>query len=171
MTRPHLKLNDLKAAFSHAYVRAVAHAAGYFVQEANREMDGDGVDLTLFARGQNGLCRSPRLDVQLKSTAAPVASDPFSFPLPVKNYDELRDQNYQVPRILVVLVVPEAAADWISATEAELTLRHCAYWTSLRGANSTSNNTTVTIQIARSAVFHVAELTGIMNRISQGRSP
>jgi hypothetical protein len=41
--RGDVSLNDLKEAFSHAYVRAVAHAAGYFVQEASRHLDADGV--------------------------------------------------------------------------------------------------------------------------------
>ncbi|MFH0902505.1 MAG: hypothetical protein V2A73_17895 [Pseudomonadota bacterium] len=58
-----MTLNDLKAEFSHAYVRAVAHAAGFFVQEANRTFDGDGVDLTLLARSPEGTVRSPRLVV------------------------------------------------------------------------------------------------------------
>lgn len=46
-----MSLNDLKAEFSQAYVRAVAHAAGYFVNEPGRMMDGDGVELTVFSRG------------------------------------------------------------------------------------------------------------------------
>jgi Domain of unknown function (DUF4365) len=80
-----LTLNDLKAEFSHAYMRAVAHAAGYFLQEANRVFDGEGVDLTLLARASGGIVRSPRLDLQLKATAAAVTEAPFPFDLEVKN--------------------------------------------------------------------------------------
>jgi hypothetical protein len=166
-----MTLNDLKAEFSHAYVRAVAHAAGFFAQEANRTFDGDGVDLTLLARSPEGTVRSPRLDLQLKATAAPVTEDPFAFDLPVKNYDELRSESLQVPRILVVVVVPEDAASWVSATEDSLLLRHCGYWMSLRGAAATENKATIRIQIQRSDCFHVPQVTSIMERIRQGGLP
>lgn len=166
-----MSLNDLKAEFSHAYVRAIAHAAGYFVQEANRPFDGDGVDLTLLARGPGGAVRSPRLDLQLKATARPPLADPFPFDLDVKNYEELRSQLLQVPRILVVVVVPEDPATWVSATEQELTVRHCGYWKSLRGFAGTNNTAAVRVQMPRAAKFHVAELQSIMNRVQAGGLP
>lgn len=168
---PRMSLNDLKSEFSHAYVRAVAHAAGYFVQEANRVFDGDGVDLTLMGRGNGGVVRSPRLDVQLKSTAQPVAQDPFPFDLDVKNYDELRSQVLQVPRILVVVVVPADRAFWISTTEQDLTVRHCGYWLSLRGLPESNNTATVRVHIPRSSCLHVADLQAIMARVQAGGLP
>ena len=166
-----MNLNDLKAEFSHAYVRAVAHAAGYFVQEANRAFDADGVDLTVLARSAGGSVRSPRLHLQLKATATPASEDPFPFDLGIKNFDELRDDTLQVPRILVVVVLPPDAADWVTATEHELTMRHCGYWTSLRGRPESSNSATVRVHLPRSARFHVAELQAIMSRIRQGGLP
>ena len=126
-------LNDLKAEFGQAYVRAIAHAAGYFVQEAGRNMDADGIDLTMFNRSAEGPVRSPRLDIQLKTTTKPITADPFDFDLPIKNYNDLRAAPVQVPRILVVVVVPKDAATWVNATEESLLLRHCGYWISLRG--------------------------------------
>ncbi len=164
-------LNDLKAEFSHAYVRAVAHAAGYFVQEANRTFDGDGVDLTILARGAGGVVRSPRLDVQLKATEDPVSEDPFLFVLKIKNYDELRSTELQVPRVLVVVVVPQDVGQWVSATERELALRHCGYWVSLRGQPATENSTSVSIRVPRSPCFHVEPLQLIMERVKNGGLP
>ncbi|MBK8097893.1 MAG: DUF4365 domain-containing protein [Planctomycetes bacterium] len=117
--------NDLKSEFSHAYVRAVAHAAGYFVQESNRMMDADGVDAVLFARSPSGSTRGPRLELQLKATTQPITQDPFPFDLGIKNYDELRDDTAIPPRILVVVALPAERANWASATAAELVLRHC----------------------------------------------
>lgn len=163
--------NDLKAEFSHAYVRAVAHAAGFFAQEANRIFDGDGVDLTLMASSPEGTIRSPRLDIQLKATASPITLDPFPFDLNVKNYDDLRAESLQVPRILVVVVVPEDAASWVSATEDYLVLRHCGYWTSLRGAPATPNTATIRVRLQRSNCFHVPQVAAIMDRIRQGGLP
>lgn len=166
-----MSTNELQAEFSHAYVRAIAHAAGFFVHEANRALDADGVDLTLLAKGAGGVVRSPRLDVQLKSTAQPVDEDPFPFDLEIKNYDELRSEDLQVPRILVVVVVPPDRAAWVHATEEELTLRRCGYWKSLRGADATENKTRVRVKIPRSACFHVAALQAIMDRVRVGDRP
>lgn len=166
-----MTLNDLKSEFSHAYVRAVAHAAGYFVQEANRTFDGDGVDLTLLSRSPAGTVRSPRLDLQLKATAAPITEDPFPYDLDVKNYDELRSEQLQVPRILVLVSVPDTTASWVTATEDELILRRCGYWKSLRGERSTVNTATIRIHIDRSACFHVDQVKAIMSRIRDGGVP
>lgn len=166
-----MTLNDLKSEFSHAYVRAVAHAAGYFVQEANRTFDGDGVDLTLLSRSPAGTVRSPRLDLQLKATAVPISEDPFPYDLDVKNYDELRSDQLQVPRILVVVSVPDSTASWVAATEDELILRRCGYWKSLRGASATTNSAKVRIRIDRVACFHVDQVNAIMSRIRDGGLP
>jgi hypothetical protein len=161
-------LNDLKEGFSHAYVRAVAHAAGYFVQEANRSYDGDGIDISIMHRGPGGVVRSPKLDLQLKATEHPVTADPFSFPLDVKNYDELRSEELQVPRMLVAVVVPKNIAEWVSASEQELVMRHCGYWLNLRGSPSTENTSTISVKIPRANLFHVPSLKTIMEHIRNG---
>jgi len=158
-------MNDLKSEFSYAYVRAVAHAAGYFVQESNRTFDADGVDLTVLARTANGNVRSPRLDIQLKATAKAVTEDPFPFDLEIKNYDELRSTELQVPRVLVVVVVPDEVTHWVTANETELVMRHCGYWLSLRGKPSTANEATIRVRISRAACFHVDPVRAMMERI------
>lgn len=166
-----MSLNDLKTEFGCAYVRAVAHAAGYFVQEANRAFDGDGVDLTLLARSAGGMVRSPRLDVQVKATAAAIAKDPFPFDLDVKNYDELRSEQLQVPRILVVVAVPDDVQEWVGASADQLVLRRCGYWKSLRGAPATDNQATFRVFIERDACFHVEQVRSMMDRIRNGGTP
>lgn len=168
-----MNLNDLKAEFGHAYVRAVAHAAGFFVQEANRAFDNAGVDLTVLRRSSEGIMSSPRLDLQLKTTAGPLTKDPFPFDLGLKNYNELRvrAESLQVPRILVVVVVPQEVAAWVSATEDALLLRHCAYWKSLRGAAATENEAAVRVHISRADLFHVPQVQSIMDRIQNGGQP
>ena len=111
---------DLQSEFGVAYVHAVAHAAGFFVQEANRILDGDGVDLTVFQRGVGGVVRSPRLDLQVKTTGAGAVGDPFPYDLDAKNYGELSSTDWQIPRILVVVLVPADPAEWVGADEDHL---------------------------------------------------
>lgn len=66
-------------------VRAVAADAGY--QVVRPEPDDDSVDGILMAR----FGRRPRIEFQAKATARNmIRGDSLSFPLPVKNYDELR---------------------------------------------------------------------------------
>ncbi|NJK32146.1 MAG: DUF4365 domain-containing protein [Deltaproteobacteria bacterium] len=166
--------NNLQSEFGNAYVRAVAHAAGFFVQESGRMLDHDGVDLTIFRRTDGrtgGVVTSPRLDLQVKSTMGPVTNATFPFDLEVKNYNELRDVTHQVPRILVLVVVPPSQSEWLSATEEQLLLRYCAYWKSLREAQETANAKTQRIWIDRSNCFHVAQLQTIMVGIGRGELP
>ena len=134
-------------------------------------MDADGRDLTIFARGVQSVVRSPRLDLQLKATADVVAEDPFAFDLEVKNYDELRSDRWQIPRILVVVVLPKDLANWVSASENELVLRHCAYWATLRGDPPTENESTKRVRLARAACFHVRQVQEMMIRVREGGLP
>lgn len=164
-------LNDLKGDFGQAYVRAVAHAAGFFVDEASRARDADGVDLTVVERRGRRGPSSRQLDVQLKTTAAIDDGDPFPWDLEIKNYDELRAQDYQVPRILVVVHVPPDPAHWVEASPEAIVLRHCAYWASLRGLPASTNRATVRVSMSRVRYFHVDELRGIMQRIRETGLP
>jgi hypothetical protein len=158
-------LNDLKAGFSLAYVRAIAHAAGYFVQEMGRDFDSDGIDIEIMSKGPGGNVRSPRLGLQVKATEHPIKDDPFSFPLVMKNYEELRSEQLQVPRILVVVIVPKDISEWVLASEQELVLRHCGYWLNLKGKQASNNAEIVSVKIPRSNCFHVTQLQTLMDCI------
>lgn len=143
-------------------MRAVAHAAGYFVNLADRNMDANGVDLTIWTRGTRGLVRSPQVAVQLKTTAQERSAADVVIDLSVKKFEELIDDTYQVPRILVVVAVPEQIEHWVSFSEEELTLRHCGYWLSIRGHETTTNSGSQRIRIPRSSVFNVPSLQSMM---------
>lgn len=165
-----METSQRKQEFSKAYVRAVAATAGYAAQTP--EVDDDSVDLTLAVRGGGGTVRSPKLDLQLKCTSRHLVSDgTVNYPLEIKNYEELRPTDFQVPRVLVVVVVPDDIGQWIAHSEEQLLLRHCGYWYSLRGLPPTQNVSSVTVNIPRAQVFDVAGLTAIMRRISIGGLP
>ena len=92
------------------------------------------------------------------------------YPLNLKNYNDLRI-NALVPRILVVVLVPENLADWLVQSEDELLMRHCGYWVSLRGLPETVNATTVTVELPRSNQFTVEAVVSMFQRISNGGLP
>jgi hypothetical protein len=110
--------------------------------------------------------------LQLKSTSRDIQDDnSIRYPLKLKNYDDLRMDNFAIPRILVVVLIPETPEDWLTQSETELCIRGCGYWISLRGKQKKPNTSTVTVAISRTKQFTVAALQSIMERISQGVQP
>ncbi len=159
-----------KEQFSFAYVRAVAAAAGYAVSEPS--VDDDSIDLQIASRSLTGCVKRPRLELQVKSTADLALDDEsFAFPLKIKNYNDLRDPDVLVPRILVVVRVPDDIAEWTEATDNELLVRRCGYWATLRGAPATANQHTVSVDLHRANRLSRDALMDIMTRISQGDAP
>ncbi|QFS52810.1 DUF4365 domain-containing protein [Nostoc sphaeroides] len=164
-----MDINQQKEQFSITYIRAIAAVAGYSLYRP--EVDNDSVDLGIVSRGGTGKILSPRLELQLKCTARDILDENYiKYPLNLKNYNDLKI-NALVPRILVVVLVPEKITDWIKQTEDELCIRHCAYWVSLRGMPDTENTTNVTIEIPRSNQLTPLSLQTIIQRISFGDLP
>jgi hypothetical protein len=159
-----------KEQFSHAYVKAVAAVAGFAWYKPS--VDDDSVDLGLAQTGGGGTIKSPRLELQLKcaARAAPAEAE-FGFSIRLKNYDDLRETHILVPRILVIVLVPDAVADWLTHAEPELALRRCGYWSSLRGFPPSANAATQTVQMARLRTFTVEALGEMMERIGKGGLP
>jgi hypothetical protein len=162
---------DLQSEFASAYVRAVAAAAGFFIQEATRTFDADGLDLEMMCRGPLGVTRSPRLHLQVKSFCGEVVEDPFAYDLDMKNYDELRDITWQIPRVLLVVVVPRQAREWLTHSEKELAMRRCGYWHSLRGEPQVPNMTKRRVHIQRANVFDVKNAQELMRCVAERGVP
>jgi hypothetical protein len=131
-----------------------------------------GIDLSLHDienygawRGESGY----RLDIQAKATTlANVDPTQVRYDLRVKDYELLRDEAAGGPRLLVVLVLPREEAQWLAQSEEELLLRHCAYWSSLKGLGPTTNRKTVRVLLPRVNVFSVEALLDLMRRYKVG---
>jgi hypothetical protein len=164
-----MELNQQKELFSQAYVRAVAAVAGFSVDRL--ELDFNSIDLQITAGSGEESVSFPELKLQLKCTSRDVIDgDRIRFALKVKNYNDLR-KNVLVPRILVVVLVPDCLEDWLQQSEAEMCMRNCAYWMSLRGMPETQNTATVTVALPRSNQFTVQALKSMIQRISEGNLP
>lgn len=167
-----MTIDDQKEHFSYAYTRAIAATAA--VSVATPEVDDDSVDLVLFQKATGTVFRSPRLEVQVKcaeQSALTVSATDIHYPLKLKNYNELRADDVLVPRILLVVLVPDDLGDWLNWTAQELAMRRAGYWLSLRAMAQTSNATNVTVHVPLVNEFSVAQLSAIMQRIGNGQLP
>lgn len=162
-----ITLNMHKELFSEAWVRSVAAAVGFRATKPEGP-DDDSVDLTLHESGPRGMIRSPKLDLQLKCTAGVLPTQDFPYPLQIKNYNDLRATDLQVPRLLVVVVVPDDTVDWAAHTPAELALRRSGYWCDLRGSPPTTNTATVTVTMPVAQELSPAALNQLMMPRAQG---
>ena len=156
-----MNLNEQKARFSLSYIEAVASHAGFQVVET--KVDHDSVDGFLIA----DFGRRPRIEFQAKATARDVIKDDqIHFPLSMKNYDDLRIETIN-PRILVVLIVPEETSKWISQTDDDLCLRHCAYWMSFKGQPASRNTANITVHLPMTNVLNSKKSTDMMQNTEQ----
>jgi hypothetical protein len=112
--------------------------------------------------------RRPRLEFQAKATSQHlVRSDHISFPLPIKNYNDLR-ADVVIPRLLIVVIIPDNEAEWLIHSEKELRMRRCGYWVSLFASPCVTNQTSVTIQIPRVQLFDGNQLRQLMDKMQRG---
>jgi len=172
MAKMLLTENNIKAELSYAYLHAVASRAGFACEVSGRHEDGVGVDARLRVKerfGKTSTLTNFTVDVQLKSTSKqPTASnDKYAYPLPLKNYDELRSEDCQAPQLLVVLFLPRDDKQWLVHSVDQLICQRCAYWLSLRGAPESDNDSSQTVYIPKENSLSVDNLRQLMARYSR----
>jgi len=150
-----------------AYVYALASKLGFKFQIPTD--DDDSVDVQLDCSGlidDSSVYSSPMLQIQMKATSNPRiiqnnGKSYYSFPLPIKNYNDLRGNTY-VPRLLVLYILPTEENDWLSHSEENLVSRKCAYWCNLKDLPEVSNETTITVHIPKENVLNTEALKELM---------
>jgi len=158
-------IDQRKEQFSYAYVHAVASAAGFSIGNVN--VDDDSVDMKISANRKFHVS-APELNVQLKcKSGVDRSKSSFPYPLKIKNYEDLRGTDVIVPRILVVVCVPDDVTTWLDQQPDHLTMYHCGYWHSLRNEGASTNVETVTVHIDTGKAFTVPELTRLMSDIGR----
>ena len=153
--------NTRKERFSLAYINAVATYANCEVLEP--KVDRGSVDGILLgpARGRD------LIRFQAKATEQDVMRDhQLHFPLPMRDYDNLRTAVF--PFILIVVLLPDDETQWLTQTDDELCLRRCGYWTSLSGGPEVSNTNSVTVHIPKANVFGNSGLSDLMDKVARG---
>ena len=146
--------------FSRAVVRAVAAAAG--IDASVPPHDQNSKDIEFTAPDVAGVAGG-QLAAQLKCThTVDTSAESFTYDLDIKDYDRLRVEREKlyVPRVLILVDVPEDPEDWILSKPEQMVLKRCAYLVSLTGLPATSNTSTVAVKIPTEQVFDVQGLLG-----------
>lgn len=163
-----MRIQNIEAELSYAYLHAVAAKAGISCKPADRHDDAEGVDAELNFRGPttHAYLKHIQLNIQLKSTISEGGknSDYLSYFLAGKHrYDKLRTNDSEIYKILVVLFLPEDSSVWLQCSEEELLLKKAAYWVNLYGAEPSSNDSGQTIYIPRKNLLTPEELTSLID--------
>lgn len=156
--------------FSHAYLAAVAAAAGCKV--LSWSVDDERVDATLSRRALGKKVKAPKIDIQLKSTTNPkLWAKSIRYRIDAATYDDLRENNRMTPILLVLLRMPKHPQRWLHVDERRVRMRKCAYWISLRGKPDISPKKSLTLRISRAQVFNAQALHDMMLRLEDGLLP
>jgi len=164
---PYAALSHRQDAFSGVYIRAVCAVTGCSIEVPG--IDNDKVDYSVRSRVLGSQRTKPQIDIQAKCRMnGPAFADPISYTLDLETYDSLRDPRVCNPRILVVVEVPSDLNDWLTQSESELVMSHCAYWLSLKGAPASQNTTVQTVYLPRGNIFSPDALRAMMVNTSNG---
>lgn len=170
--------NHIREGLSRAYIQAVAHRAGLnlSLREFDYGLDGTFHEVTRVAE-PDGRARYResgfKIDFQAKASSSDLIElrdEALSYKLEAKSQRDLVVEG-GTPRILIVLLLPDDPAQWLTCTEDALTLRRCAWWVSLRGQAETDNLKTVRIDIPRAQRFDAETLNAMMDRVRLGELP
>jgi hypothetical protein len=164
---------NIEAELSYAYLHAVASRAGFACEYTTRHMDSAAVDAIVREDGRflaaDSELSSFELYVQLKATYQVLTevNGKWSYPLPIGQYNKLRSVRVSAPRLLVVLLLPEDANEWLRHSEDGLLAKRCAYWVSLRGAPESDNEVNQTVYVPKTQVLSPQSLTALMTQFSR----
>jgi hypothetical protein len=156
-----------KELFNAAYVVAMAAQAGFNIKEM--KVDDDSVDITICGKGFRGKIRNPQVELQLKCIARRelISGEVIKFPLPIKNYDDLRG-NLLSPRYLVVMLVPSFDDDWIIYHDHSMALNNTCHWVSIKDHPDRENKSSVTVDVPLSQRLTACGLKHMLEKASNG---
>lgn len=113
-------------------------------------------------------------EVQLKSVYSKNEykdnGESIIYKLKAKNYNDLCMTSI-IPRILVLLVLPEDSNSWVNCSVDELIIKGKMYWTEFSGADTTSNKSTISVEISKSNILNSDAMLRILEKIAKEEWP
>lgn len=163
-----------QGAYGEAYVRLIVQAAGFVIGSFSQD-SGHKVDWFVAGAGADNTTRDPRLEIQVKSTIQRrLSSGDCSYDVDRALYDWARKPKelLDVPRVIVLVRVPEDSDAWVTMSDDELVTRHCAYWVSLRGhPELPPEQKELSISFPSAQKFDLTGLMQLMTGIRRGDWP
>ena len=152
--------NFIQKQLSQAYVRAVVYNAGFSL--SSPEEDYYGIDGTIDDPTRRGV---NRIDFQLKSTTNyEIRDGAIVYDLRVEDYNRLiRDDD--VPRVLILYLMPDDRDEWLAQGPEQLCLRECAFWHSLMGEPRSPNVSHKRVFVPQGNVFSRDGLQDMFRRL------
>ncbi len=139
--------NFIQEELSMAYVRAVIFGAGFNLTPPVKDVFGIDGTVVSMAGGVN------RIDFQLKATTNfHFSGNDVLYDLRVEDYNRLVRED-DVPRVLILYVMPADNSQWLIQSQSELCLKECAYWLCLMGEPQSRNVSTVRVSVSMANVF------------------
>lgn len=152
--------NFIQEQLSRVYTRAVIFRAGFRLSDP--VVDDHGIDGTIVDPDRRGV---NRVDFQLKaSTVYQIRNDTIAYDLRVEDYNRLIIED-DVPRVLILFIMPDDNVQWLFQSEDELCLRTCAYWVSLMAMARSPNSSTVRVHVPVANVFDQDGLQNIFRQL------
>lgn len=139
--------NFIQEQLSLSYLRSVVFRGGCNLSVW--AVDDHGIDGTIksYAPGIN------RFDFQLKATTFyQVRNQQIMYDLRVEDYNRLIRED-DLPRVLILYIMPTDDSQWLAQSTSELCLRECAYWVDLMGKQPSINASTVRVSVPTLNVF------------------
>jgi hypothetical protein len=164
------RLKDLMEQYQQAHVQGVASAAGCVISDPRID---EGVDLFLTHRAdQHRDDKVARLEVQLKATAHELSAGgaQISVSMKRKRYNYFRTPNPTIPKIVVIMHLPEKQDDWLRIGKDYTKVHYGAYWVNLDGLPETDAQSIV-VSAPTANRFTDIELCKMMLRIGRGGKP
>jgi len=125
-----LNVNVHQGLHGEGFIYALACACGFTCSKPS--LDVDGIDWQIAHPGPKGTTRSPKIEVQVKTTSRPERGDGlFHYRIAVRSYNKLAGPGFQVPRYLALVVVPPTAGQYAICSTDHMLLGTAAYWVSL----------------------------------------
>ena len=151
--------NFIQEELSKAYVQAVIFRAGFNMQLPVKDLFGIDGTIVSHTNGVN------RIDYQLKATTDYTFSgSSILYDLRVDDYNRLIRED-DLPRVLILYLMPSDDSQWLIQSPRELCLRECAYWADLMGHPPSRNSSTVRVAVPTVNVFDQAGLQNMFRNM------
>ncbi|MCW7471781.1 DUF4365 domain-containing protein [Leptospira kanakyensis] len=164
-----MHITSRKELFSLAYIKALTSRLGF--NPGTFSIDNDSADICFTVKNHPGRIKNPQIHFQLKcTTIIPSKQDFIDFPLPIKNYNDLRGENVLCPRYLIIITIPKDEEEWITVGDDNLILKHSGYFYSLKHCPETDNEDNIRIKVPLSNKLSLKILAEMMDKASELQS-